>query len=446
ALTGQNKLRLVTIWKSKGDITTPSTPSSGGYDLDRTLSGGYDTPNPTTQELKSQALELHTTAKEQEEGFKELLEGLKGGGSTLEASSILKSVGSIESKIKRKRGDIGAINDLLRGALITPTKDALDSQLVRIADVLESKGITPTIELQHRNTGYKGLHVQFTYEGIPSEIQVHTAQSWGVKKKLDESYHVLREQEIAPTLTHKEMEALAEESQRLAQDVDLDINALTSFAVSLDKNATSEKSVLVRKSSTDLNDSQNSRLKSYSKDTSSEADTAYSRLDSPLNQNVNLSTGKGNIQTPLNESSTSPLKITPNPAFGEHFKEFELKGAQAVAKLLEEQRGQVAGAFYREDLGYIDLVWGNLKGEGRGAKGWGLSKIFAKHLEDFKGFEGSTPLQKLARGLDHLVRNGELKEVQGVKTIHFTNKNGAFKIGLSRGWDHQGGNHWVITA
>ncbi|MFC3848184.1 hypothetical protein ACFOPX_06565, partial [Helicobacter baculiformis] len=67
-------------------------------------------------------------------------------------------------------------------------------------------------------------------------------------------------------------------------------------------------------------------------------------------------------------------------------------------------------------------------------------------LEDFKGFEGSTPLQKLARGLDHLVRNGELKEVQGVKTIHFTNKNGAFKIGLSRGWDHQGGNHWVITA
>ncbi|MFC3847882.1 PBECR2 nuclease fold domain-containing protein, partial [Helicobacter baculiformis] len=256
---------------------------------------------PTTQELKSQAHTLHTTAKEQEEGFKELLEGLKGGDSTLEASSILKSVGSIESKIKRKRGDIGAINDLLRGALITPTKDALDSQLVRIVDVLESKGITPTIELQHRNAGYKGLHVQFTYEGIPSEIQVHTAQSWGVKKKLDESYHVLREQEIKKILTDKDIEALAEESRRLAQEVDLEMSSLASFELSLDKFSNSEKSVLVRKSSTDLNDSQNSRLKSYSNRAFSEEDTAYSRLESKLNQNVNLSTGKGNIQTPLNE-------------------------------------------------------------------------------------------------------------------------------------------------
>ncbi len=41
--------------------------------------------------------------------------------------------------------------------------------------------------------------------------------------------------------------------------------------------------------------------------------------------------------------------------------QLELKGAQAVAKLLKEQRGQVAGAFYREDLGYIDLICGDSK-------------------------------------------------------------------------------------
>ncbi|MFC3847624.1 hypothetical protein ACFOPX_03625 [Helicobacter baculiformis] len=233
----------------------------------------------------------------------------------LEASSILKSVGSIESKIKRKRGDIGAINDLLRGALITPTKDALDSQLVRIVDSLRAQGIEPTLELHHRGSGYQGIHVQFEFNGVGSEVQLHTAQSWGVKKKLDEIYHILREQEVNPTLSREELNALLEESQRLAQDVDLDINALTSFAVSLDKNATSEKSVLARKSPKDLNDSQNSRLKSYSNTALSGNSepwaNAYSRLDSPLNQNVNLSTGKGNIQTPLNESSTSPLKITP---------------------------------------------------------------------------------------------------------------------------------------
>ncbi|WP_104752854.1 putative barnase/colicin E5 family endoribonuclease [Helicobacter baculiformis] len=97
-------------------------------------------------------------------------------------------------------------------------------------------------------------------------------------------------------------------------------------------------------------------------------------------------------------------------------------------------------------MGYIDLVWGNLKGEGRGAKGWGLSKIFAKHLEDFKGFEGSTPLQKLARGLEEIVSGGEVLENAGVYTIHLKNQNGSFRVGLSRGWNEQGNNHWVITA
>lgn len=50
-LTGKNKLRFVTMWKSRGNITTAPTPSSKGYDLDRTLSGSYEADiipqNPT---------------------------------------------------------------------------------------------------------------------------------------------------------------------------------------------------------------------------------------------------------------------------------------------------------------------------------------------------------------------------------------------------------------
>ncbi|WP_456237306.1 putative barnase/colicin E5 family endoribonuclease, partial [Helicobacter vulpis] len=45
----------------------------------------------------------------------------------------------------------------------------------------------------------------------------------------------------------------------------------------------------------------------------------------------------------------------------ENFKEFALKGKEAVSKLLKEKRGQVSGAFYKEGLGYIDLVWGDSK-------------------------------------------------------------------------------------
>ena len=41
---------------------------------------------------------------------------------------------------------------------------------------------------------------------------------------------------------------------------------------------------------------------------------------------------------------------------GEEFKGY--KGQEAVNKLLQEKRGHVKGAFHREDMGDIDLLWG----------------------------------------------------------------------------------------
>ena len=43
--------------------------------------------------------------------------------------------------------------------------------------------------------------------------------------------------------------------------------------------------------------------------------------------------------------------------FGEEFKGY--KGQAAVDKLMQEKRGHVKGAFHREDIGDIDLLWGN---------------------------------------------------------------------------------------
>ncbi|WP_459177885.1 putative barnase/colicin E5 family endoribonuclease, partial [Helicobacter salomonis] len=144
-----------------------------------------------------------------------------------------------------------------------------------------------------------------------------------------------------------------------------------------------------------------------------------------------------------------PLKtphIEPNPVFGEHFAEFELKGKEAVAKLLQERRGQVAGAFYREDLGHIDLVWGNVEGKGNKATGWGLSKILEKHIDDFREFEGATPLEKLGNGINEIVQRGHVLNNAGVYTIRLRNHKGNFRVGLSKGWNEQGDNHWIITA
>ncbi|WP_162982949.1 hypothetical protein [Helicobacter sp. L8] len=171
----------------------------------------------------------------------------------------------------------------------------------------------------------------------------------------------------------------------IAQESDLDISLLTSFKLTSPQ-ASSTRSVLAKKSGTDLKEVQEPLEKSNSNPGTSASGNAYNRLDSKLNQkSTSLSGGKGideSIDKPLDsvvKDSTTPLKIEANPAFGENFAEFEGKGAEAVKKLLKEKRGQVAGAFYKEGLGYITLPWGEV-GSGK-SDGWGLSKIAKYHPE-----------------------------------------------------------------
>ena len=52
--------------------------------------------------------------------------------------------------------------------------------------------------------------------------------------------------------------------------------------------------------------------------------------------------------------------VTPSDVdklYGEEFKGY--KGQAAIEKLLKEKRGHVKGAFHRDDMGDIDLVWGS---------------------------------------------------------------------------------------
>ncbi|WP_275896775.1 PBECR2 nuclease fold domain-containing protein, partial [Helicobacter suis] len=114
-------------------------------------------------------------------------------------------------------------------------------------------------------------------------------------------------------------------------------------------------------------------------------------------------------------TKTKDQEIPHNKAFGTNFKEFYHDPKGAIAKLLEAKEGQVAGAFYREDLGDIDLVWGasatdlkDLKDvKGKPLKPYGLSKIVEKHLDDFSPFEGNSAYEKLGNGLEEIVKNGE---------------------------------------
>ncbi|WP_104691084.1 putative barnase/colicin E5 family endoribonuclease [Helicobacter heilmannii] len=126
--------------------------------------------------------------------------------------------------------------------------------------------------------------------------------------------------------------------------------------------------------------------------------------------------------------------------------------------MLQEKRGQVAGAFYREDLGekggYIDLIWGadaksvqGLKGaNGKLLKPYGLSKIVEKHIDDFSPFAGDTPFEKLARGIEEITQQGIIVNKDGVHTIWLKRDDGYYLVGLSKGWFGKGNNAWVVTS
>ncbi|EAK0457308.1 hypothetical protein YZ50_00770 [Campylobacter upsaliensis] len=112
--------------------------------------------------------------------------------------------------------------------------------------------------------------------------------------------------------------------------------------------------------------------------------------------------------------------------FGENFAGY--KGKEAIEKLLEEKRGQVANAFYKEGLGEIDLVWGD--------KNYGLEHILNKHKGEFKN---------LAEQLDEIITKGEVIKRKGRKNAYNIEHNG-FKVGINQGFNQKGENKWIVTA
>ncbi|WP_233704985.1 putative barnase/colicin E5 family endoribonuclease [Helicobacter felis] len=312
ALTKKNKISFVTMWKGKGDLTTLPTPSSKGYDLDRTLSESYKDSNHTTPTLKNQATELFNTAKEQEAGFRELLEGLKGPSSSLEATNTLKSLESIQEKLEYYKGDTSKINDTLRGAVLTD-KQAFDSQFMRVLENLENNPNTTNITPNFIKTqdGYQGVHINFDFNGVTSELQIHTPKSWAVKKKLDPLYKAKRRLQLEGNLSRKEAKELRRKMKNLAQESDLDSNLFTSLKLTSPQESP-HQSVVVKNSLSDLNATQEPPLNSKA-GSSSASGNAYNRLDSKLNQkSTSLTGGKGiDIQAPLDKNSTQGLKDKP---------------------------------------------------------------------------------------------------------------------------------------
>ncbi|WP_459178051.1 putative barnase/colicin E5 family endoribonuclease, partial [Helicobacter bilis] len=164
------------------------------------------------------------------------------------------------------------------------------------------------------------------------------------------------------------------------------------------------------------------------------------------------------FDTLMREAIENALNIKPIKEFGTNYAEHYHSGETAIQKLISEAqahkesgakgeyKGQVAGAFHRKELGDIDLVWGQVEGKGKEAKGYGLAKIIEKHLNagDFKAFgEGEAGL---INAMSEIIDKGKVITQNGVDSIVLHKNGEEYRIGISKGWDNVGENKWIITS
>ncbi|WP_208397880.1 DUF3519 domain-containing protein, partial [Helicobacter pylori] len=123
-----------------------------------------------------------------------------------------------------------------------------------------------------------------------------------------------------------------------------------------------------------------------------------------------------------------------------NYSEFKGDGLGAINKLLETKKGFVAGAFYKEGLGDIDLVWGN--------KDYGLEHIL-KRREDqalnngINETEAKKYAMSVVKTIPEVIEKGVKAERNGRVAIEYQN----IRVGLKDNWKGEKlPNHWVITG
>lgn len=126
--------------------------------------------------------------------------------------------------------------------------------------------------------------------------------------------------------------------------------------------------------------------------------------------------------------------IVPLAEFGTNYAEFYHDSTRAVKKLLAEKQGQVAGAFYRDDLGDITLTWGD--------SNFGLKHILEKRSVEFGEQKA---LDFVKNELSKIIENGELEFSNTLKPqkafLHFEDKKAVIALNYN-----SKDKKWILTA
>ena len=117
--------------------------------------------------------------------------------------------------------------------------------------------------------------------------------------------------------------------------------------------------------------------------------------------------------------------------FGNIYDQFKGKVKAAFDFLMKHKSGDLLGVFHRDEVGDIDLVWGNENG--------GLSHIITKHVGEGKDFE--TP-EKAIEKIEEVLKDGEV--IQNGQMRYVVSKDG-YRVAIRKDFDGEKKN-WVVTA
>ncbi|GAA8472452.1 DUF3519 domain-containing protein [Helicobacter pylori] len=143
----------------------------------------------------------------------------------------------------------------------------------------------------------------------------------------------------------------------------------------------------------------------------------------------------------MQKESEKGIKQKLETQWGPNYNEFKGDGLGAINKLLETKKGFVAGAFHKEGLGDIDLVWGN--------KDYGLEHILKRRIESYikKGLKPKFAEQRalnLVRMMPEVIEKGKVgRDAQGRLKIETKD----ILVALGDNWqDEPLKSKWVITG
>lgn len=153
--------------------------------------------------------------------------------------------------------------------------------------------------------------------------------------------------------------------------------------------------------------------------------------DGKFSKNQGLANANPNKRPSEKQLARAHKVKTIEEFYGEEIKGRGLTGRRAVSKLVELQRGHIKSAFHRDDLGDIDLVWGDERA--------GLCHaIYRRTIHNEN-------VQNVINGIANTIANGR-RDIENEDARNFVLRRGDMRVVISKSFKENDRTRLMITA